>query len=350
MGVSIRVSRKRLYLDVYVGGRRHWESLGLLLTGDKETDKETRHLAEIIAAKRRMQIATGEYGLVDPIAGKETLVGYAEKIAKRYNSVHPLSVSIRYLREFSGERRMKDVDERFVEDYRDFLTKTGLSQVTAANYFNALKAIMKRALRDRVIIRNPATVVRGIPIPDSNKPLLSSNELAALARTNLDTELEEQVKRAFMLGCNTGFRISDLKNLTWGEIDREHREIRKRQTKTGNVTTVPLNGGAWSIVNDGKLHHRQEQVFPLINNRANLNDILVRWAKRAGLERRLGFHDARRYFATNAIAAGADVTTVSKMLGHKKLAQIQAYAQVSDSMKRAAVEGLPEIRVSREEA
>lgn len=44
------------------------------------------------------------------------------------------------------------------------------------------------------------------------------------------------------------------------------------------------------------------------------------------------------------IAAGADVGTVAKLMGHSSPAMIlNHYQYVMDSQKRAAIEGLPEI-------
>ena len=53
MGVNIWVNRNQVYLDIYVHGKRQREKLeGLVITGDKSTDKETMRLAKIAKAKR----------------------------------------------------------------------------------------------------------------------------------------------------------------------------------------------------------------------------------------------------------------------------------------------------------
>ncbi|MHB9293728.1 hypothetical protein Holit_02858 [Hollandina sp. SP2] len=83
MGVNIWINRKHLYLDIYVRGKRKREKLvGLVLIGDKATDRETMRLAEIAKAKRAQQVFSGEWGLTDPVAGKQNLCQYLEKLAK----------------------------------------------------------------------------------------------------------------------------------------------------------------------------------------------------------------------------------------------------------------------------
>lgn len=70
---------------------------------------------------------------------------------------------------------------------------------------------------------------------------------------------------------------------------------------------------------------------------------LTRWAAAAGVRKHVTFHTARHTFATLALAAGADLYTVSRMLGHRSIATTQIYAKVMDAARRDAVERLPRI-------
>jgi site-specific recombinase XerD len=45
------------------------------------------------------------------------------------------------------------------------------------------------------------------------------------------------------------------------------------------------------------------------------------------------------------LEGGADVYTVSKLLGHTDIKTTQVYAKVTDKLKTAAVEALPEIEM-----
>jgi hypothetical protein len=80
MSVIVREKNGRLYLDVYHNGRRKWESLGLTITADKQQNKEIMRLAEVCRSKRESQIVSSEWGLVDPVGGKQTLRGYMAEI------------------------------------------------------------------------------------------------------------------------------------------------------------------------------------------------------------------------------------------------------------------------------
>jgi site-specific recombinase XerD len=75
---------------------------------------------------------------------------------------------------------------------------------------------------------------------------------------------------------------------------------------------------------------------------------LTSWAKAAGLEKKIGWHTARHTFATLLIDRGADISTVSRMLGHTKIQTTSVYAKTTDRSKRAAVDSLPDIRIENE--
>lgn len=55
------------------------------------------------------------------------------------------------------------------------------------------------------------------------------------------------------------------------------------------------------------------------------------------------FHFSRHTFAVLMLDLGADIYTVSKLLGHRELSTTQIYAKVLDKNKQKAVSLVPEI-------
>lgn len=62
---------------------------------------------------------------------------------------------------------------------------------------------------------------------------------------------------------------------------------------------------------------------------------------RARIEKKITFHCARHTFATLDLAYGADLYTVSKLMGHKRITTTQIYAKIVDESKRKAVDLIP---------
>jgi site-specific recombinase XerD len=105
---------------------------------------------------------------------------------------------------------------------------------------------------------------------------------------------------------------------------------------------------AWGIIDDKRLHGYKEPVFPaLAQSKTNTNEYLKRWAKNAGIEKNIGWHTARHTFAVLSLESGAEIYTLSKLLGHTDVKTTQVYANATDKMKREAVNALPAIDIAK---
>jgi hypothetical protein len=63
MGVSVRIKRGKIHLDIIHNGQRHWESLGLTLPSDEAQRAEVMRFAEICKSKREIQILSEKWNL-----------------------------------------------------------------------------------------------------------------------------------------------------------------------------------------------------------------------------------------------------------------------------------------------
>lgn len=349
MGVKVRESRGKYYLDIHFNGKRTWESTGLSVSSDQRQNRETLKLVEILRSKRENQLVSGEWGLLDPVNGKKTLYAYAKELGASRDSKHKLNKCLKYLEAFPGGMgiQISQVTERWYESFQTFLLKdAGISPTTAYNYAAAVRYVLNRAVRESIIPRNPAAGVKGITLPESDKVYLNPDEIRQLARVDLKGKLGPEVRRAFLFSCFTGLRVSDLRSLTWGDIERNPLQIKKRQHKTGRIVNIPLNTNAWELINDNALHRQDEPVFPLLSGTlTNTNQYLKAWAEKAGLLKQIGWHTGRHTFATLTLENGADFFTVSRLLGHTKTATTAVYTKATDKLRREAVNALPEIDI-----
>jgi integrase len=349
MGVKVREKRGKLYLDIYMGGKRTWEALHLTLTNDKVQNKEIMRMAEICRSKKETQLLAGSWDIQDPIAGRKKLVTYLEEQAKARVNNDYITGCIRYLKKYSnGESiQLSQITPQWVDGFQQFLLKgTNLSPTTAYDYSKAIRMALRKAVNDNILLKNPAAGVKGLPEPETDHVFLNTEEVQKLVDTEMSSKLGEEIRRAFIFACYTGLRISDIKSLKWGDVELSPLQIIKRQKKTQRAVYVPLKETSWKIINDGREHNPNDKVFSLIaNTKSQTNQYLLRWAEKAGVKKPVGWHTARRTFATLALDNGADIYTVAKLLGHTRLKQVAKYAQATDKLRRSAVAALPEIKL-----
>jgi integrase len=349
MSVKVREKRGKLYLDVYRGGKRSWESLHLSLTKNKDQNKEILRLAEICRSKRETQFLTGAWDITDPVAGKISLIKYMEDFAKTYKKPTVINCCIKYVKQFHGNGviQLLQITPKWCDDFQNFLLKQeAISRNTVAFYARILRTALNKAVANEIILKNPANHVQKISAPEPELEFLNFEEVKALAGTKLDDRYGAEVRRAFLFSCYTGLRIIDIETLAWGKITNNPMQIIKVQEKTKNAVYIPLSKSAQAILGGIEGHIADEPVFNLSShNRRTSYYYLKDWALKANIRKNIGWHTARRTFATMALENGADIYTVSKLLGQTSIKHTTKYAKVTDRLRMEAVNALPEIPV-----
>ena len=221
-----------------------------------------------------------------------------------------------------------------------------MSLSTVDTYTSVIRAALNLAVRRNIIPKNPISSVSREKVPQKKIVWLNAEELNLLSKAPIDYLVGKDMKRAFLFSCHTGLRLSDLRTLKWGEIERSPPQIVKNQEKTKEQVYIPLGNTAWKLINDSKIHDFRSPVFPGLNGKKHGHYIrLMQWAKNAGINKKIGWHTARHTFAVLALEGGADIYTVSKLLGHTDVKTTQRYAQATDKMKRSAVNALPAVEI-----
>lgn len=357
-----------LYLDIYKGGRRSYEYLHLYLVPErtrkeKEKNKETFRIAEEVAAKRLLELRSGEYGTRG--TGRDTsLYGYymslmeERKADESRTSWTNWRSCLKHMEAYeSGLKSMTlaDVTTKWVEGFRRYLLTEAtpwendhlhkakdrrLSTNTASSYFKKLKACMSQAVHDGLITRNPMDGVESIRQEDPGRMYLTVEELRRLASTPCEYT---GIRRAFLFSCLTGLRRSDIMALRWGDVQRQGGFTRLffSQRKTGGREYLDISPSAVKLMGDRG--GDSEPVFTGILSPSGTNTVLRRWVADAGIRKRISFHCGRHTFAVMMLDLGTDIYTVSKLLGHTSLAATQVYAKVLDRNKQAAVERIPDV-------
>ncbi|MFA6057853.1 MAG: site-specific integrase [Taibaiella sp.] len=351
--------------------KRQYEHLRLFLYEkptkpiEKEHNKEVMMMAEQIRAKRLLEGQANQYGLQPTFKRKASFTKFfADTIKAKCETLEQLSVWNSVFKHFNNfvkgrDIRFEEVNEVFLENFKQYLlrepiTKSGrqLSNNAALSYFNKVKTLMKEAFMQRIISENPATRVKSIKEASTKREYLTFEELQKLVPVPCQIEV---LKRGFLFSCLTGLRHCDIRKMTWGELHYEENIgwlIMYTQQKTKSVENLPISDQAIQFLgadietvkkNSTDPTLRDEKIFKGLAYDCWFNKKLSQWLKEAGIEKKITFHCGRHTFATLQLSLNTDMSTVSKMLGHKNLKTTQIYAQVMDSKKVEAANRIPQL-------
>ena len=363
---TVRIREKKLsdgnislYLDMYYKGIRKKEGLKLYILPETSTmikmqNANTRKLAEQIKAQRILDIQN--CGLVDwdsvkrsHITLKEWLVKFSQGDAEASESCkrtrrNALARVEEYLNSImKPDLELKAVDKEFCRGYIAFLKtckfnngKKTLSNTTCRMYMTIVAAALTKAVNEGIIELNPFKQLEKKEKPkrdESSIEFLTIEELKLLMATPCRREI---VKHAFLFSCFTGLRYCDIKSLLWSEIhtavDGKTRYLEHKQVKTKKVVTVPISEEALKWM--PKKQKDKEKVFhQLYITPTSVEALLDEWVKAAGIHKHITYHCSRHTAATMLLTLGADLYTVSKILGHSSIKTTEVYAKIVDKKK-----------------
>lgn len=361
--------RTSLYLDIYQNGRRTYEYLRLYLVpettrADREKNRQTMRLAEDVRAKRLLEMRDRAFGFGfgGAASGLTLFYDYFRKMMEERKKPgkepdHVWKSALACLKAYDGNERLtfQRVTREWVRGFRSFLetraVKSGfgkrtedvtrrLAPNTQALYFSKLAACVHQAMKEGIITDDPVAAVGSPRGAETRREFLTLDELRRLSALPHERPVW---KRAFLFSCMTGLRFSDVKALTWGEVAEAEgfTRITFNQRKTGGLEYLDITEQAARLM--GERGPAGGAVFPDMPGVAAVCEGLRRWTARAGIEKHITFHSARHTFAVMMLDLGADIYTVSKLLGHRELATTQVYAKVLDKNKRRAVGLIPDI-------
>ncbi len=336
-----------LFLDIYHQGERRYEFLKHLKLSkgtspaDRQTNKDNLELAKKIALTKAQELSATDYNMVSDI-GKKTIIAewmqtsFIDKYQKK--DKRNMQGALNRFKDFLTEDGSQGltfgaVNEVIIERYQDYLRRHSKGE-GASSYFNRFKKMMKQAKKAKLMLHNPAAEVKTIQGKAKKKDILTLEEIQTLAATPTESD---QVKRAFLLSCVTGLRWIDVSALKWSMINHQNRYMVISQSKTEHDVHINLNDTALKLL--GKPGESDEPVF-VLPTANGANKTVKAWVKRAGIKKKITWHNARHSFGTNLIFHGADVTTASNLLGHSTLKHTQRYVKAANELKEKATDKL----------
>lgn len=196
---------------------------------------------------------------------------------------------------------------------------TTWSPRTVQMHLSACRRFVRWARRARVTVPDFVEDLRGPKVTVREVVAYTPDEVAKILRAAEGTHVEVPVSLALLAGLALG----DLRALDWGDVSFERPKrggpptmawIRRRRAKTGQPVEVAVRGPLVELL--------AEQARPsglvcagLPADKNNAKRSLQRLLARAGVARG-GWHRCRHSAGALLAAAGADLATIARALGH----------------------------------
>ena len=311
-------------------------------------------------AEMKLLSAGGQHYAVTEITVKEITTEYLATMKPRLKESTYANYKMKaekHIIPSFGEKRCCFLGTSDITDFIGSKTRSGLSARYVADILVLLKSIFRFAART-YNIRNP---LDGIKLPKCVKTevaVLNKDEQSRLLRYISGTD--DPCSLGIVIALYTGMRIGEICALKWEDVDLAGKVIHVRHTlqriqtfssgkKTKIVITEPKSA---SSVRDIPIpdclltlltkHHAGDNMFVLSGKRKPVECRTLQY-RFAGILNNANlpsvhFHSLRHAFATNCIALGFDVKTLSEILGHSSVEiTLNRYVHSSIERKRACM-------------
>jgi len=341
MGVFKRTRKKSdgketkyYYIRYMLYGKMKWESVG-------EVGKVTKSVAEALLAEKKKKIKLGQIDEVNadipslPDFAKEFL-HYVRDIKKK-RSWKKDKVTLRHMIEFFGNKLLSQITPKEIDDYKLHMLNSGYKPASVNRELACLKYLYNLAIRrKRYFSVNPVSEVEYLDEGEGITRVLTPAEEERLL-SNSPPLLASIV----MIALNTGMRKMEILSLKWDYIDLKKNLIIIPQTNTKAKKTrvIPVNSLVRTVFLEIKIKSQgSSYVFPSESKNGHISWITHSFGsscKRAGINN-FRFHDLRHTCATRMLEAGADIVSVSKILGHSDInLTVKRYIHPEQALKNA---------------
>lgn len=322
----------------------------------KASPVNTRRGAEQYERDVRQALLSGSFGKeeqqVPTLAEfEERFLTYAENNNKP-SQVHSKKLTLKnHLIPWFGKFRLDEVGLAEVERYKASKLKpkdegTPLSPKTVNNHL----AMLRKALN----LANEMGVIKHVPrfkMLRTQKGIIEFLEFEEVPR--FVEAAPSDWRPMLAIAIKTGLRLGELLALKWEDIDLKAGRLFVRRNlwqniedtpKGGQAREVPLSPEAVRVLRE-HFHMRCDYVFDIEGQRRShsmCKDIVARVSRRAGLAKRLTWHDLRHTFASHLVMRGVPLVAVKEYLGHADIQTTMIYAHLSPTARREYIKVLDE--------
>jgi integrase/recombinase XerC len=254
-----------------------------------------------------------------------------------------------FLIEYAGTYNIsvEIIDKQAIRHFLGKEFEEGLSSKTVGRRLASIKSFYKYLIKAEVVENNPSIYVK---TPKSAKPLpnyIDEKIINALMESPPADTIAGLRDRAILeLFYSTGIRLSELINVTFGNIDFENN-LMKVVGKGNKERLIPFGDQAMKaiekyIAKSARAVKTADKNAPLFVNskgerisQRTVQRSVNMYLRLVTEGEHLGPHTLRHSFATHLLDRGADLRAVKDLLGHSSLSSTQIYTHVQpERMKK----------------
>jgi integrase/recombinase XerD len=245
------------------------------------------------------------------------------------------------------------INESLILKHMAALQLRGLSRTSQARHLAAVRGLHKFANAEGLSPADPSEAVGAVRGSRKLPDFLGLDEIdRLLAQPDEASAAGVRDKAMLEVLYASGLRVSELVSLPMGALD-PHVFVLRVRGKGGKERIVPVGERARDALSaylDGPRQkllgaRRSHDLFVTPRGgrmtRQGFWKLLCRYARGAGISRRVYPHSLRHSFATHLLERGADLRAVQAMLGHADISTTQIYTHVDRERLKAVISRHP---------
>jgi integrase len=341
--------------------------LGVLQRAGQEAQKETLNAARArVLMAEIVRISTGE----DLPAF--TISTWLEEWKRRKSDVTEdatkkrYAASVKSFTKWLGERSEKPLESLTVADirvFRETLKSEGRAARTCQHYVRDISSALRTAVREGLLVHNPASGLDPLDTSDSTGRLpFSTTEIAKLVKH----APSDDWRGLILCGVFAGLRLGDVSRLKWNSVDLAEGTLRLIPSKTKRKKReicIPLHPELRSFLEEHpSADDANAPVFPSlakrsVSGRRGLSMSFVEIMETAGVSRgkarviekesagrtthERGFHSLRHTYVSALANADVGEDVRMKLAGHSDSEVHAIYSHHDVKTLAAAIEKMP---------
>jgi len=224
---------------------------------------------------------------------------------------------------------IKKQPEEITEDDIKLFMSEKLSDRASASIILFLAAI--KFAFSNILKKDPTSAIKRPKKERKIPTVLSKDEVKKL----IDSLLARKSKLMISLMYACGFRVSELVNLKIENFQFEEKigHIRQAKGRKDRIFNIPeFLFEDLKNLSEKQKSENQEYLFTGPNGKLssrNLQKIIQKAARRAGINKDVHCHTLRHSFATHLLENNIDIRKIQELLGHASLSTTELYTHIS---------------------